>query len=137
MTRLGMDVALLAKLGVDARAEAILQRLEKEGVSTVWVKRDPHLPTGKVAAGQRAIMGRDHYGLRPSSNNRNEESAFSMIMRSMRPLSILAMVSTIALPIVRTLIFACISHRLRSAPPCRRLSGSGGRWDGRRRSRRR
>ena len=46
MARLGMDVALLAKLGVDARAETILQRLEKEGVSTVWVKRDPRLPTG-------------------------------------------------------------------------------------------
>src|SRR5262249_32842497 len=45
MIRLGMDVALLAKLGVDARAETILQRLEKEGVSTVWVKRDPRLPT--------------------------------------------------------------------------------------------
>ena len=41
MARLGMDVALLAKLGVDARAETILQHLEKEGVSTVWVKRDP------------------------------------------------------------------------------------------------
>ena len=46
MARLGMDVALLAKLGVDARAETILQRLEMEGVSTVWVKRDPRLPTG-------------------------------------------------------------------------------------------
>ena len=46
MARLGMDVALLAKLGVDARAETILQRLEKEGVSTVWVKRDPRLATG-------------------------------------------------------------------------------------------
>ena len=46
MARLGMDVALLAKVGVDARAETILQRLEKEGVSTVWVKRDPRLPTG-------------------------------------------------------------------------------------------
>jgi sugar/nucleoside kinase (ribokinase family) len=44
--RLGMDVALLPKLGVDARAETILQRLEKDGVSTVWVKRDPRLPTG-------------------------------------------------------------------------------------------
>jgi ribokinase len=46
MARLGMDVALLAKLGADARAETILQRLEKEAVSTVWVKRDPRLPTG-------------------------------------------------------------------------------------------
>jgi len=41
MARLGMDVALLAKLGVDARAETILQHLEKECVCTVWVKRDP------------------------------------------------------------------------------------------------
>jgi ribokinase len=46
MARLGMDVAVLAKLGVDGRAETILQRLEQEGVSTAWVKRDPRSPTG-------------------------------------------------------------------------------------------
>jgi len=46
MSRLGMNVGVLAKLGVDVRAETILQRLEKEGVSTEWVKRDPRLPTG-------------------------------------------------------------------------------------------
>ena len=33
MARLGMDVAVLAKLGADARAETILRRLEQEGVS--------------------------------------------------------------------------------------------------------
>ena len=46
MARLGMDVAVLAKLGSDARADTILRRLEQEGVSTAWVKRDPRLPTG-------------------------------------------------------------------------------------------
>ena len=46
MARLEMDVAVLAKLGSDARAETILQRLEQEGVSTAWVKRDPRSPTG-------------------------------------------------------------------------------------------
>ena len=46
MARLGMEVAVLAKLGVDGRAETILQRLEQEGVSTAWVKRDPRSPTG-------------------------------------------------------------------------------------------
>ena len=46
MARLGMDVAVLAKLGTDPRAETILQRLEQEGISTVWVKRDPRSPTG-------------------------------------------------------------------------------------------
>jgi ribokinase len=46
MARLGMDVAVLAKLGADARAEAILQRLDHEGVSTKWVRRDPRSPTG-------------------------------------------------------------------------------------------
>jgi ribokinase len=39
---------LLAKLGVDARAETILQHLENEGVSTVWVKCDPRMPTGSA-----------------------------------------------------------------------------------------
>jgi ribokinase len=46
MARIGMEVAVLAKLGVDTRAEAILQCLEQEGVSTAWVKRDPRSPTG-------------------------------------------------------------------------------------------
>ena len=46
MARLGMETAVLAKLGTDARAEAILQRLQEEGVSTRWVRRDPRLPTG-------------------------------------------------------------------------------------------
>lgn len=46
MARLGMEVAVLAKLGVDARADAILKRLEQEGVSTGWIKRDPRSPTG-------------------------------------------------------------------------------------------
>jgi ribokinase len=58
MARLGMDVALLAKLGVDARAETILQRLEKEGVSAVWVKRDPRLPTGSSFSSPRMIATR-------------------------------------------------------------------------------
>jgi ribokinase len=46
MARLGLDVAVLAKLGVDARAEAISRRLEKEGISTRWLKLDARSPTG-------------------------------------------------------------------------------------------
>ncbi len=32
MARLGMEVAVLAKVGTDARAEAVLQRLLQEGI---------------------------------------------------------------------------------------------------------
>ncbi len=46
MSRLGLDVATLIKLGQDARAETILARLLEEGVSTRWVVRDKRLPTG-------------------------------------------------------------------------------------------
>ena len=46
MARLGMDVAVLAKLGTDARADAILARLEQEGVSSRWTMRDARAPTG-------------------------------------------------------------------------------------------
>jgi ribokinase len=46
MARLGMDVAVLAKLGSDERADTILRHLKHEGVSTAWVRRDPRLPTG-------------------------------------------------------------------------------------------
>jgi ribokinase len=46
MARLGMDVAVLAKTGADRRADAVVQRLEQEGISTAWVKRDARSPTG-------------------------------------------------------------------------------------------
>jgi ribokinase len=46
MARLGMDVSCLVKLGTDQRADAILAKLESEGVSTRWVTRDSRLPTG-------------------------------------------------------------------------------------------
>ena len=46
MSRLGLDVATLVKLGRDARAEVILARLMEEKVSTRWVLRDERAPTG-------------------------------------------------------------------------------------------
>jgi ribokinase len=46
MARLKMDVALLAKLGNDARAGAIMARLAQEGVSGRWTLRDGRAPTG-------------------------------------------------------------------------------------------
>ena len=46
MARLGIDVSTIVKLGTDQRADAILKRLETEGVSTRWVTRDGRLPTG-------------------------------------------------------------------------------------------
>jgi ribokinase len=46
MARLGVDVATLAKLGRDQRAETILARLMQEGVSTRWIGRDERAATG-------------------------------------------------------------------------------------------
>jgi ribokinase len=46
MSRLGLDVATLVKVGRDARAETILARLMEEQVSTRWVLRDEREPTG-------------------------------------------------------------------------------------------
>ncbi len=46
MSRLGLDVATLIKLGRDARADVILERLKAEGVSCRWAIRDPGAPTG-------------------------------------------------------------------------------------------
>ena len=46
MSRLGLDVATLLKLGRDVRADVILERLKAEGVSTRWVIRDAGAPTG-------------------------------------------------------------------------------------------
>jgi len=46
MARLDIDTALLAKLGTDARADAVLARLAQEGVSSRWTMRDKRQPTG-------------------------------------------------------------------------------------------
>ena len=46
MARLGLDVAVLAKVGKDLRAAAILARLAQEGVSDRWIVRDERAPTG-------------------------------------------------------------------------------------------
>jgi ribokinase len=46
MSRLGLDVATLVKLGKDQRAETVLARLLEEGVSTRWALRDGRAPTG-------------------------------------------------------------------------------------------
>jgi len=46
MARLGFDVSSVVKLGTDQRADAILAKLENEGVSTRWVTRDSRQPTG-------------------------------------------------------------------------------------------
>lgn len=46
MARLGLDVAVLAKVGQDERAETIMARLMAERVSTRWISRDARAPTG-------------------------------------------------------------------------------------------
>ena len=46
MSRLGLDVSALVKLGKDARAETVLARLLSEGISTRWAVRDGRAPTG-------------------------------------------------------------------------------------------
>lgn len=46
LARLGLDVATIAKLGRDARAETILAGLMQEGISTRFVLRDSRAPTG-------------------------------------------------------------------------------------------
>ncbi len=46
MARLGLDVSAISKLGTDQRADVILAKLESEGVSTRWIRRDARMPTG-------------------------------------------------------------------------------------------
>ena len=46
VARLGHDVAALIKLGQDARADVILNRLSEEKISTRYAVRDSRLPTG-------------------------------------------------------------------------------------------
>jgi ribokinase len=54
--RLGARVALVARVGRDARGDAVLARLHDEAVDTRFVTRDPEEPTG-VALCQVAATG--------------------------------------------------------------------------------
>ena len=46
MARLGLSVAVIAKLGKDARAQTILERLREEGISTNWIAQTAEAATG-------------------------------------------------------------------------------------------
>ena len=46
MARLGFRVAWISKLGADPSGDRILAALQKEGLDTQWVSRDPAHPTG-------------------------------------------------------------------------------------------
>src|SRR5207237_9817166 len=54
--RLGAKVALVARVGRDARGDAVLAKLHDESVETRFVTRDPEQPTG-VALCQVAAAG--------------------------------------------------------------------------------
>ena len=57
LARLGLRVAWVSRLGVDAAGDRILDALAGEGVDLRWVRRDPRRPTGMMikepAAGVR------------------------------------------------------------------------------------
>ena len=57
LARLGLQVAWVSRLGVDAAGDRILDALAREGVELRWVRRDPQRPTGVMikepAAGVR------------------------------------------------------------------------------------
>ncbi len=57
LARLGLQVAWVSRLGVDAAGDRILDALAREGVELRWVRRDPRRPTGVMikepAAGVR------------------------------------------------------------------------------------
>jgi ribokinase len=59
--RLGAKVALVARVGRDARGDAVLAKLHDEAVDTRFVTRDPREPTGVAlcqvgAAGEKQIL---------------------------------------------------------------------------------
>lgn len=48
VARLGAKVGLVARVGADARGDAILHHLKREGVDTRLCRRDPDEPTGAI-----------------------------------------------------------------------------------------
>src|SRR5256885_12861694 len=46
LSRLGLQVAWVSRLGADAAGDRIHAALTSEGIDTRWVRRDPARPTG-------------------------------------------------------------------------------------------
>jgi 2-dehydro-3-deoxygluconokinase len=59
LARLGFKVAWVSKLGVDPLGDRVLEALQKEGLDTRWVGRDPTRPTGVMI--KDPVNRRVHY----------------------------------------------------------------------------
>ena len=59
LARLGFKVAWVSKLGADPLGDHVLEALQKEGLDTRWVGRDPTRPTGIMI--KDPVNGRAHY----------------------------------------------------------------------------
>jgi 2-dehydro-3-deoxygluconokinase len=46
LSRLGLRVAWVSRLGSDAAGDRVLEALRSDGIDTTWVRRDPDRPTG-------------------------------------------------------------------------------------------
>jgi ribokinase len=62
LARLGVDTALVARVGADIFGDFIISQMEREGLSNHWMERDPELLTGLVyvavtPGGQRTMFG--------------------------------------------------------------------------------
>lgn len=67
LSRLGVDSAVISKVGADFHADYLLSSLEKEGVDTSWVARDPGQPTAQCYMVRRADGAPQYYAW-PSPN---------------------------------------------------------------------
>ena len=62
LTRLGVSAALIARIGPDFLGDHVLTEMERQGLGTQWIQRDPVIPTGLVYIavtpdGQRTMLG--------------------------------------------------------------------------------
>jgi sugar/nucleoside kinase (ribokinase family) len=62
LARLGVEAALIARVGPDMFGDYILAQMEREGLSNRWMERDPSVLTGLVyvavtPGGQRTLFG--------------------------------------------------------------------------------
>jgi fructokinase len=67
LARLGLDSAIISKVGVDVHADYLLASLEKEGVYTGWVAENPELATAQCYMTRRQDGFPDYYAW-PSPN---------------------------------------------------------------------
>src|SRR5579875_2564826 len=111
--RLGMQVTMVGRVGCDARGDALLAELEREGVDVRGVARDPEEPTG-AALIVVDREGENQIAVTPGANGHVDASDVARALEALEAGSLLALQLEIPLEAVRRAVAGALQRRCRT-----------------------